>query len=116
MNIPPRSIQPFPPSPEYAVEYECNDVISRTAALAGLNEVEMNAVRLAAAISEMSQAEFLQDLLLAAAESYVSELGAGQIYLRKGYGPEPEAGTTTPGVAHPPQLPSADRPPRKTRR
>lgn len=77
-----RILKPSPPSPAYAVDYECHDVVSKVSALAGLSEVEMNALRLAAAISEMSQADFLKDLFLAAAESHLSELGSGQIYLR----------------------------------
>lgn len=77
-----RQIQPSPPSPTFAVEYDQTDVVSKASALAGMTEIEMNALRLAAAISAMSQADFLKDLLLAAAESYLSEMGGGQVYLR----------------------------------
>jgi len=64
------------------VDYDCHDTAAKVSALAGLSEVEMNAVRLAASISGMSQEEWMKDILLASAESYISDLG-GQISLRE---------------------------------
>jgi len=76
-----RLLKPTDTTPTLFQQYDCHDTAAKVSALAGLSEVEMNAVRLAASISGMSQEEWMKDILLASAESYISELG-GQISLR----------------------------------
>jgi len=76
-----RLLNPADITPTFFQQYDCHDTAAKVSALAGLSEVEMNAVRLAASISGMSQEEWMKDILLASAESYISELG-GQISLR----------------------------------
>jgi hypothetical protein len=71
-----------PRSPEYLVEYDCPDLASRVAGMVGLDEVQMNALRLAVAVSGMSQAEFIRDILLAGAEALIGEMGAVGFSLR----------------------------------
>ena len=69
-------------SSEFAVEYDCTDLASKVAGLVGMNEVQMNALRLAVAVAGTSQADFLKDILLAGAESLISEIGGSGITLR----------------------------------
>jgi len=71
-----------PPSHEYAVEYDCPDLASKVAGMVGMDEIQMNALRLAVAVSGQSQADLIKDLLLAGTESLVSELGAVGFSLR----------------------------------
>ena len=50
--------------------------------MVGMDEIQMNALRLAVAVSGQSQADLIKDLLLAGTESLVSELGAVGFSLR----------------------------------
>lgn len=70
-----RQIQPSPKSPSYLVDYDCPDLAAKVAAMVGMDMVQMNALRVAIATTEETQADWMRDALLASAEAYIAEVG-----------------------------------------